>query len=78
MPVENGPSDSTLWQWIGAGAAALATSFVVLWRENLTTKPIAEAALKRAEENQEDIKQVRDDVSEMKGMMRILVEDRKA
>lgn len=77
MPVENGPSDGTLWQWIGAGAAALGTSFVMLWRENLTTKPIAEAALKRAEENQEDIKQVRDDVSEMKGMIRILVEDRK-
>lgn len=77
MPVENGPTDGTLWQWIGAGVAALGTSFVVLWRENLTTKPIAEAALKRAEENQEDIKQVRDDVSEMKGMIRILVEDRK-
>ena len=77
MPVENGPTDGTLWQWIGAGAAALGTSFVMLWRENLTTKPIAEAAKKLAEENQQDIKQVRDDVSEMKGMIRILVEDRK-
>lgn len=77
MPVESGPTDGTIWQWIGAGVAALGGSFALLWRENLTTKPIAQEAKKLAEENQSDIKRVRDDVSEMKGMLTILVEDRK-